>query len=79
MKKQILTLSAVALFTIGSATLIGCGNSHEQNESAEQEAAETNDGTETTAEVYSCPMHAEITGVQSDTCSECGMDLTLSK
>jgi hypothetical protein len=29
------------------------------------------------AEVYSCPMHPEITGVKGDTCSICLMDLTI--
>ena len=76
MKKQTLTIGAAILFAIGSTTFISCGNSHEQNESIEQEAAETNEETETAAQVYSCPMHPEITGVQGDTCSICGMDLT---
>lgn len=25
---------------------------------------------------YACPMHPEITGIEGDTCSKCGMDLT---
>ena len=29
------------------------------------------------AEVYSCPMHPEITGVKGDMCSICQMDLTI--
>ena len=29
------------------------------------------------AEVYSCPMHPEITGIKGDTCSVCHMDLAL--
>lgn len=80
MKKQILTLGAVVLFTIGSATFIGCGNSHEQNETKAEEAAESNEGTEATAEqtavAYTCPMHPEVTGVEGDSCSTCGMALT---
>ena len=30
----------------------------------------------TTAELYSCPMHPEITGKKGAECSECGMELT---
>ena len=32
--------------------------------------------TKTTSELYSCPMHPEITGKKGDKCSKCGMELT---
>lgn len=25
---------------------------------------------------YACPMHPEVTGIEGDSCSKCGMDLT---
>lgn len=32
--------------------------------------------TEKSAELYSCPMHPEVTGVAGSECPECGMELT---
>lgn len=65
MKKVILSFGAAIIIIAGSVTFISCGNSVEKNTTTEQEE-----------EVYSCPMHPEITGKAGDTCSECGMDLT---
>ena len=65
MKKTILSLGTAIIIIAGSVAVISCGNSVENNTTTEQEG-----------EVYSCPMHTEITGKVGDTCSECGMDLT---
>ena len=69
MKKTILSLGMAAFFVVGSATFIGCGNAHEENETATEEAVEQDEA------VYACPMHSEVTGHEGDQCSKCGMDL----
>lgn len=66
MKKTILTIGTAILIIVGSVAFNSCGNSVEKNTITEQEGEQ----------VYSCPMHPEITGVEGDTCSICGMDLT---
>lgn len=83
-KKQILTVATIVLFTIGSTTFIGCGNTHEQNETTEQEASENNEGAETTethAEHahYQCPMNCEDgkTYEEPGSCPKCNMDLAI--
>lgn len=67
MKKQILTIGAVILFTLGSATFIGCGNS-EHGDHTHKEVAET---------AYYCPMkcEGEKTYSEEGSCPVCGMDL----
>jgi len=64
MKKTIITIGAVMLFTLVDVTFIGCGNSVEKYATTEKDGEE-----------YACPMHPEIVGKAGDTCSECGMDL----
>ena len=87
MKGKIILLGAAVLFAIGSLTFIGCGNAgdhseedghdnaglNEEHEHAEGE--EHNGSAEENRHVFVCPMHPEITGVEGDHCSECGMDL----
>ena len=46
------------------------------NQKNKETAADTAVATKTTAELYSCPMHSEITGEKGAECSECGMELT---
>ena len=62
MKNSILTLILIAVLTIS------CDQNKKDN------AIENN--TATAEQLYSCPMHPEITGAKGGTCSECGMELT---
>ena len=64
MKNRILTLALIAFVTI----------SCNQNKSVPEN--ETVNTTETTEQMYACPMHPEIIGKKGATCSECGMELT---
>ncbi|UQD55155.1 DUF3347 domain-containing protein [Flavobacterium sp. K5-23] len=36
----------------------------------------TTETSESSSQLYSCPMHPEVTGKQGEACSECGMELT---
>lgn len=70
--KRIIQITCIAItFAIGSATLIGCGNSNEQQEQNVEEHDHT---------TYSCPMKCEgdKTYNEEGTCHECGMDLVLT-
>ena len=83
MKKQTLILSTVVLFTIGSTTLIGCGDSvHKEHETIEVETVEQHEDMETSDEHadharYHCPMDCEGEKNYDDSgiCPECEMDL----
>ena len=79
MKKSILTIGTILAFTAGSTLFTSCGSStNNDDESTEQSAADS-DNSETVAEAtHVCPMHPEITGLEGDTCSKCGMDLVAS-
>ena len=46
------------------------------NQKNKETPADTSVVTKTTSELYSCPMHPEITGKKGDKCSKCGMELT---
>ena len=81
MKKSILTIGTILAFTAGSTLFTSCGSStNSDDESTEQSATATaSDDSETVAETtHVCPMHPEITGLEGDTCSKCGMDLVAS-
>ena len=62
MKNSIL---AIILITFA---MVSCNHKKDENK--------TEMSTETTEQVYACPMHPEITGKKGATCSECGMELT---
>jgi hypothetical protein len=59
-------LSAVAMAFV----LVSC---NQKNKQAETTTTET---TETTAQLYACSMHPEVTGKKGEKCSKCGMELT---
>jgi hypothetical protein len=40
------------------------------------EEAATTETSESSSQLYCCPMHPEVTGKKGETCSECGMELT---
>ncbi len=46
------------------------------NQKNKEETAVSSEKTEKSTEIYSCPMHPEITGSSGSECSECGMELT---
>lgn len=46
------------------------------NQKNKETAANSTVATKTTADLYSCPMHSEITGEKGAECPECGMELT---
>ena len=63
--KKILFLSLIATFMT-----VSC------NQKNKEETTLNSDKTEKKAELYSCPMHPEVTGVAGSECPECGMELT---
>ena len=46
------------------------------NQKSKEEETKSSTKTEETTELYACPMHPEVQGKKSDTCSKCGMELT---
>lgn len=63
--KKILFLSLIATFMT-----VSC------NQKNKEESTLNSDKTGKTAELYSCPMHPEVTGTAGSECPECGMELT---
>lgn len=79
MKSKILNIVWVAIFAIGSATFIGCGNSeNKERESHEHKGDSTHhhDGEHARAH-YQCPMDCEKgkTYEEPGQCPVCKMDL----
>ncbi len=84
MKKQILTIGVAMLFTLGSATFIGCGNDehhdeehHEHTEGEGHHEHEDEHHEEVAETAYFCPMkcEGEKTYEEEGSCPTCGMDL----
>lgn len=46
------------------------------NQKDKEETTLNSENTAKAAELYSCPMHPEVTGVTGSECPECGMELT---
>jgi hypothetical protein len=65
-KMKNLILSAVTMAFV----LVSC---NQKNKEAVTTNSET---TESTSQLYACPMHPEITGKKGEKCSKCGMELT---
>ena len=63
--KKILFLSLIATFMMVSCT-----------QKNKEESTLNSDKTKKKAELYSCPMHPEVTDVAGSECPECGMELT---
>ena len=51
-------------------TMVSCNNKAKETETNATE------GTESTSQLFACPMHPEITGKKGEKCSKCGMELT---
>jgi len=68
MKKQVITITTAILFAFGSATLVGCGDSHSHD-------AESHEHHEHAS--FQCPMDCEEGKVydHEGSCPVCGMDL----
>jgi hypothetical protein len=64
MKNTILSIITLALVTVSC------------NQKNKETPADTSVATKTTSELYSCPMHPEVTGEKGAECPECGMELT---
>jgi hypothetical protein len=58
-----------------SALIIAFATTSCQNKVKEEESKSTQT-TETTSQLYSCPMHPEVQGKKGESCSKCGMELT---
>ncbi len=61
-----LILSAIIMASV----LVACNKKDKQNETSNSQT------TESTAKVYACSMHPEVTGKKGGKCSKCGMELT---
>ena len=79
MKKSILAIVTILAFTAGSTLFTSCGSStNHDDESTEQRAADSDNSGTVAEATHVCPMHTDITGLEGDTCSKCGMDLVAS-
>ncbi len=56
-------LSAIVMAFV----MVSCNQKSKETESTK---------TETSSELYACPMHPEVTGKKGESCSKCGMELT---
>jgi hypothetical protein len=79
MKRSILIIGTMLAFATGAIFFTSCGSqSNHDDDSAENaelhEEADHDDGAVAEA-THVCPMHADITGLEGDKCSKCGMDL----
>jgi len=76
MKKLILTAIAIAFLFVACNS-----NSENTKESSETKTVDTiikNDEKKPVVEqLYACPMHPEVTGKKDESCSKCGMKLTV--
>ena len=89
---SIISIVTIITFLGGGIFLTSCGSntaadadSSEMHEAedhsdhdSETESTEEHNG-DAVATTHSCPMHPEITGIEGDKCSKCGMDLTLAE
>ncbi|MDP3681020.1 MAG: DUF3347 domain-containing protein [Flavobacterium sp.] len=64
MKNTILSIITLALVSVS------CNQKNKETEADKPVAIKT------TSELYSCPMHPEVTGEKGAECSECGMELS---
>ncbi len=80
MKKSVLTIGTIIAFATGSTLFTSCGpNTQSEAESTEQSEMDSEQSDTMAEATHVCPMHPEITGLEGDTCSKCGMDLTLAE
>ena len=62
--------NTIIAFLLGAIVTVSCNSKN--NSSTETKDSQT----ETTAALYSCPMHANVKGENGAECPECGMELT---
>ena len=79
MNKSIFTFGVILAFTAGSTLFTSCGSNTEHEDESTEQSDMDSEHSDTMAEAtHVCPMHPEITGLEGDTCSKCGMDLVAS-
>ena len=61
-----LILSAIAMAFV----LVSCNQKNKEAVTTDSQK------TESTSQLYACPMHPEVTGKKGEKCSKCGMELT---
>lgn len=75
MKKSLLTIAFfITALLVGSQLMMSCGGKTEQTTESNDQAK-----PDSTAVVYACSMHPEVTGKEGDKCSKCGMKLEAVK
>lgn len=76
--KKLKTVLAIAVMGLITFNMQSCKSAPSEDKSEETTVIEDNSMETTVSDEasYACPMHPEITGVQGDKCSMCGMDLT---
>ena len=89
MKTTLLTIGTIIAFTAGTTLFTACGSGNQQEEESTEQHdidgssdsdSSDSESTEAVAETtHACPMHPEVTGLEGDSCSKCGMDLTLAE
>jgi len=63
-------MKTLFLTAILAMTMVSCNNKAKETETNATE------GTESTSQLFACPMHPEVTGKKGEKCSKCGMELT---
>lgn len=71
MKKLLISLFAF------SFVFIACNAGGDKKEAPKTQETKTETFAPVAAEMYSCPMHPEVTGKKGDKCSKCGMNLSV--
>ena len=76
MKKSLVTIAVlIAGFLAWTVLVTGCNSKKTEQQEQKEEGHENLDEMDSTATVYACPMHPEVTGKEGDKCSKCGMKL----
>ncbi|WP_262918668.1 DUF3347 domain-containing protein [Flavobacterium luminosum] len=63
-------MKTLFLTAILAITIVSCNNKNKETES------QTTETSANSNELFSCPMHPEVTGKKGEKCSKCGMELT---
>jgi len=80
MKKSTLVIVVmISGLLMASQIVTSCGSKSEQTKEEGQTSIDSTDQDQmkgdTTALVYACPMHPDVTGKEGDTCPKCNMKL----
>ena len=77
MKKIVLIVTTSLFIAAGGLFLSGCGgNSSSGSKQTEQHEHSKAAMDSHKYQLYTCPMHPEVTGKKGDECPKCGMKLT---